>query len=78
MMGSVAVKAEGQAGGKVSEPSTHHLITGDMEQVLGVVAGGEGLTLQGAGVLELLDVGELGLSVALGDGEPSKEIQKKK
>lgn len=50
--------------------ATHHLSTGNMEQIGWVIAGGQGLRLQGAGILQLLDSGELGLIVAwIGDGE---------
>lgn len=35
--------------------NTHHFSTGNMEQIWGVVAGGQGLRLQGAGILQLLD-----------------------
>lgn len=45
-------------------PRTHHLCTGNVEQIWGMVAGRQGLRLQGAGILQLLDGGELGLIVA--------------
>lgn len=61
-----AVKAEGR--------QTHHLRTGNVQQIWGVEAGGEGLGLQGAGILQLLDGGELGLIVArFCDGEAWRE-----
>lgn len=44
--------------------STHHLSSGNVQQIGLVVAGRQGLRLQGAGILQLLDAGELRLSVA--------------
>lgn len=43
---------------------TDRLGAGDVEQVWRVIAGGQGLRLQSAGVLKLLDCGELSLTVA--------------
>lgn len=51
-------------------PGTHHLLAGNVEQIRGVVAGRQGLRLQGAGILQLLHAGEMGLTVArISDGE---------
>lgn len=44
--------------------STHHLSSGNVQQIGLVVAGRQGLRLQGAGILQLLDAGELRLTVA--------------
>lgn len=44
--------------------STHHLSSGNVQQIGLVVAGGQGLRLQGAGILQLLYGGELRLAVA--------------
>lgn len=49
---------------------THHLSIGNVDQIRGVIAGWQSLRFQGAGILQLLDGGKLGLSVArLSDGE---------
>lgn len=44
--------------------STHHLSSGNVQQIGLVVAGRQGLRLQSAGILQLLDGGELRLAVA--------------
>lgn len=55
-------------------PRTHHFSTGNMQQIWGMIAGGQGLRLQSAGILQLLDCGELGLVVAgLRDAEAWRE-----
>lgn len=47
---------------------TYHFTTCNVEQIWGVIAGRQGLRLQRAGILQLLDGGELGMVVAwLGD-----------
>ena len=52
------------------QSTTHHLSTGVVHQIGGVIAGGQCLGLQGAGILQLLDSGELGLTVVgFTDGE---------
>lgn len=43
---------------------THHLSSGNVQQIGLVVAGRQGLRLQSAGILQLLDGGELRLAVA--------------
>lgn len=49
---------------KADSSSTHHLSSGNMQQIGLVVAGRQGLRLQSAGILQLLDSGELRLAVA--------------